>query len=172
MKGFTETVKRNLGMKHVKYIETTFPRKLRWIGGFMMPIFPFFFVKNRGWQSRFGNSTRAETIIHELIHLRLMRTFKWPFLIFGVPILLILFLTLIKIPHFLITPLIIIALAAVLTYFEYETIETTRRYAEFYNVIGIRPKSQTNKLYRFYFFLYIIQLLVIFLIISLITAIF
>lgn len=168
MEGFIKTTKRNLGLKYVKVFEATFPRPFKWIGGFIMPVFPFFVVRNKNWVSRLGPSSKSEVIIHELIHLKLLRSVKWIFLIFAIPLLASILLDFIGLNSLIRHLLVLSLFALILTYFEYETIGTTRIYAQHYNVHGIRQEHQTPGIYKRYFFIYIQMLLILSAIASLI----
>ena len=63
-KKFEDRVKSDLGISHVKTIKKRFPRIFSWIGGFVMPLFPFFSVINKRWKK-----PSKEAIIHENVHL-------------------------------------------------------------------------------------------------------
>lgn len=65
---FEDRVKHDLGLEFVKIVRTEFPRKFNWVGGFMMPILPLFYVVNT---ASIWNVRRQEAMVHELMHIRI-----------------------------------------------------------------------------------------------------
>lgn len=174
---FEKEVKKDLDLEYIKVFSWKFPSFLNWIGGMINPIFSFFVIKNKRWKSLFGESHDKEVIAHEMMHLYLLNK-GWRALI----IVSVLYLSIIhvtasslfefgKIYDYLWVLLInFSAMSGLFTYFEYDTIESTRKYAKFKG-FNVRPKRETKRMYKAYFVIYWAQFALFYSIIKIIEFI-
>lgn len=148
---FEDRVKHDLGLGFIKTIKVKLPDSLKWIGGFMMPVLPLFYVVNidSTWNQR-----REEAVIHELMHIKIL-TNGYLFFMVTIP-LIIAGLAKMALPSLSVdglggTILLIVLLTVIMVLNEYITDKETHKYAV---RCGIYTERITLARYKKYFMIY------------------
>lgn len=131
---FEQQVKRDLNLDYILGKRVRFPKGLNWIGGFIMPLFPFFFIANRNkrWRRR-----AREAVVHELMHIRMLID-GWIIYLLLIPgvITFITTVTLEGLPIADTAVMVVssLAVAGTLTWFEYATHKKVEDYSYARNI--------------------------------------
>ena len=156
-----DKVKVDLGIQHVKTVHKRFIRPLRWVGGMISPLFPFFSVTNTAWKKK----GQKEAKIHELMHIHLLIKEYW---ILNLVAMIILFSFIF---YYTINPFLgtnnttsvhistLIATALTMTIFEWVTFIKTRSYA---STLGITTRKFNKKLFVKYMVIYLLQIIILY----------
>jgi hypothetical protein len=151
---FEERVKKDLGLGFVTIHKKQFPNWLKWIGGFMTPLFPAFYVVNtdKTWEAN-----NQEAVVHELMHIKLMMQ---GFLVVMMTVPTVIYVITSGITHIVILQKLSLVFGAVMVMVgnEYVTFHNTAKYCD-KNGIPYRPIN--NKIFLKYFVIYSIYMLVI-----------
>lgn len=151
-------VKQDLGLESVSNHKVSFWKPLSFIGGFMMPAFPFMTVVNKNWKQELNEEAK----IHELVHIHLM--LNKGYIYFGT--LLIIAISFVSytlfhnISDILVSAMTVILLSILFTFYEKKTFDYTHEYAK---SIGVFTREFTWDKARKYMMLYAVQFSLLFL---------
>ena len=127
---------------------------MNWVGGFVIPLIPFFSVVNKNWKKR-----SEEAIIHENVHLWYLQNGALIIFILGLSIPLLLSTIFSLNPN----TIIFVYSVCMMVLFEYVTFNKTSFYGK---IFGINTSDWNKRLMTKYFFVYAVQLGIIIGIIS------
>lgn len=149
-----EKVRRDLGIGFVRTKRVQFPKWLNWVGGFMLPLFPAFYITNTDQKWVENNE---EATVHELMHIKIiMQGFLfWMIIAPTAAYMLAAWVTDITIIRKL---ALVFGSVCVMVFNEYLTFKETAKYCE-KNNIPCRPIR--GSIFISYFIIYSIWLLLI-----------
>lgn len=148
-----ERIKDDLKITVIKK-EANFPKWLNWIGGFVMPILPFFFVLNKKWKKKLND----EAIIHENVHLYYLQNGAILWLLVFIVVFHMALSSITTIFSRYPTVIILMPLVIAVTFFEYITFNRTNKYGE---KLGIKTRKWNSKICVKYLLVYSVQFVVI-----------
>jgi len=161
-------IKKKLKIEFVKQYKKNFPKIFDRVGGFIIPIFPFFSVINKRW----NKNIPKEAIIHENVHLHyLLHSPLLIYLLWVLP-LLVSIITKFSPFHLLKDNFFIVMVpfyALAFTLFERATFNKTN---EIGKSLRVRTRKWNKYLATKYFFIYLIQLSIIFFIVNMLIKVF
>lgn len=152
-----EQIRSDLNIVAVSKVKQ-FPKGLRWIGGFITPAAPFFFILNKNWKKNLS----TEALIHENVHLYYIQNGAFLVFFFGIFIISFILNMFTKILDYVAPEVVgVIYSTIMLTLFEYLTFKKTKDYAARFN---LPARDWSYKICIKYICIYILQFMVILLI--------